>query len=82
MHSPTAPGDYNTTKEVHLFNTPFTVSVPLQIDSVYEAVETFYGDLQLQSTPLNVVIDPIASRADLLIIDKNRMHLIKENNCM
>ena len=80
MHSPTAPGDYDTTMEIiHLFNTPFTLSVSLQIDSVYEAVEVFYADLKLQSTPVNVVVDPISSRAKLLIIDNNRKHL-KETN--
>ena len=77
MHFPTAPGDYTTTSGVHLFNASLTVPVPLQIDYVYEAVETFFADLQLQTSPLNVVIDHIASRADLLIIDNNRKNLKK-----
>ena len=75
MHFPTALGDYATTRDIYLLNASFAVPVPLQTDSVYEAVETFFADLQLQSSPLNVVIDPVASRADLLIIDNNRKHL-------
>ena len=64
------------TREVLQFsanNVSFTFSVLLKIDSVYEATETFFGNLQLLSTPLNVLVNP--SRANLVINDNNRKHL-------
>ena len=70
-----APGDYTTTSGVLQFSVnkvSFAFSVLLKIDYVYEAIETFFGDLQLLSTPLNVLVNP--SRANLVINDNNRKH--------
>ena len=77
-----APGDYTTTIKVLQFSAnkvSFTFSVLLKIDSVYEATETFFGNLQLQSTPLNVLVNP--SRANLVINDNNRKHASRNNQC-
>ena len=71
----TAPGDYSPTTQILRFtsvNTSYDVIVPLRLDFFYEADEIFFGDLQLQSTLLDVIVDP--SRANLSIIDNNRKH--------
>ena len=76
----TAPGDYSPTTQVIQFtsvNSSYDVTVPLRLDFFYEADEIFFGDLQLQSTPLDVIVDP--SRANLSIVDNNRKHF--PENC-